>query len=214
MNAYIRPEHLETPASLQASSELRQLLEITRDKQAPLQTEFVSIDDFTYGDPIIWNWGEGAYLRIGKFCSIAVNVQLVMGGNHRSDWGTTYPFNDLLPAFSHIKGHPATKGNILIGNDVWLASDSKIMSGVTIGNGAIVAANALVVSGTNIEPYSIYGGVPAKRIGYRFSQDLIDRFQEMAWWDWSLDKLVDAIPLLQSDRFDELYTYYLKNVKA
>lgn len=191
---------------MQKLYELEQLRDSLRERQAQNTCSYVKIGDFTYGDPHISSWGEGTTLTIGKFCSIASNVQILLGGNHRTDWTTTYPFNALMPSYRYIKGHPSSNGNVVIGNDVWLASDVKIMSGVTIGDGAVIAANALVT--TNVEPYSIYGGVPAKKIGSRFSNEVVKILLDMKWWDWSLEQLVDAIPLLQSEQFDRLAKYY------
>jgi acetyltransferase-like isoleucine patch superfamily enzyme len=131
-----------------------------REKMKIYENALVSIGDFTYGKPVIRQWGEGAKLTVGKFTSIASGVVIMLGGNHRPDWGTTYPFNVLLPSFSHIKGHPATDGDVVIGNDVWIGTDAKIMSGVTIGDGAVVAANAVVTK--DVAPYSIVGGGTGK----------------------------------------------------
>jgi acetyltransferase-like isoleucine patch superfamily enzyme len=93
------------------------------------------IGEFTYGVPQIFDWQEGARLIIGKFCSIADNVKIFLGGEHRTDWITTFPFsakefNDLFPEAKKIKGHPKTKGDVIIGNDVWIGYDAIILSGV------------------------------------------------------------------------------------
>ena len=126
----------------------------------------VKVGDYTYGlfDPK--EFEDGTKLTIGKFCSIAENVTFIMGGEHRADFASTYPFNVLVKNFNYIKGHPRSKGDITVGNDVWIGFNSKILSGVTIGDGAIVGANSLVVK--DIEPYAIYAGNPAKFIRYRF----------------------------------------------
>ncbi len=166
------------------------------------------IGDFSYGTPCIRAWGEGARLIIGKFCSIASGVTIMLGGDHRVDWNSTYPFNALLPeTFSSITGHPFSKGDVQIGNDVWIASDAKIMSGVTIADGCIVGANALVTKDVP-EPYTVVGGVPAKRLKRRFSRTAIRRLCEMRWWDWEDRDIVAAIPLLQSSDIDGLWSYY------
>ena len=122
----------------------------------------VEIGDFTYGFPIVRSWGEDARLKIGKFCSIGGNVKIYLGGNHHTDWCTTYPFNVLLKdQYPGIDGEvAATKGDVIIGNDVWLADDVTIMSGVTIGDGAVIMNGAVVTM--DIPPYSIAGGVPAR----------------------------------------------------
>lgn len=106
------------------------------------ESENVEIGDFSYGYPDIQQYG--GKLKIGKFCSFAPNVKIMLGGEHRTDWCTTYPFNALMPEFSYIDGHPFSKGDITIGNDVWIGSDVTILSGVTIGDGSVIAANACV----------------------------------------------------------------------
>ena len=85
----------------------------------------------------ILSWGENTKLKIGKFCSIADNVTIFLGGEHRNDWVSTYPFNALLKNYEHIEGHPKSKGDVIIGNDVWIGSRVVILSGVKIGDGAI-----------------------------------------------------------------------------
>ena len=150
------------------------------------------------------SWGEGAKFYIGSFCSIADNVQLFLGGNHRTDWVTTYPFGHInKDVFGwHGDGHPATKGDIVIGNDVWLGSGCTIMSGVTIGDGAVVAANAKVVK--DVPPYAIVGGNPAKVIKRRFTEEQISALLLNPWWKKSDQEIQELIPLLCSDNINEL----------
>lgn len=172
--------------------------------------EYVDVGDFTYGNPIILSWGEGSKLNIGKFCSIADNVTIFLGGEHRSDWITTYPFNMLLKSFEHIQGHPKTKGDVIIGNDVWIGKGAVILSGITIGDGAVVGAESLVTK--DVEPYSIVGGNPAKHLKYRFDKRTIKKLLEIKWWDKELGEIGSIIPLLQSKNVSELTkTYSDKN---
>lgn len=152
---------------------------------------------FTYGTPTIRTWGENAVLRIGKFCSIAQNVTVFLGGEHRPDWVTTYPFNALVPALSYIPGHPRTKGDVVIGNDVWLGDGATILSGVRIGDGAVVGARALVTK--DVPPYGIVGGNPAKLLRYRFEPEVVSRLLGLRWWDWVLADIEAAVPLLLND---------------
>jgi acetyltransferase-like isoleucine patch superfamily enzyme len=177
--------------------EFEALREQLRREQGAYVNENITVGDFTYGIPKIRSCGEGAKLSIGKFCSIGENVTIMLGGEHRPDWNTTYPFNVFLDNFSDIKGNPATKGDVTIGNDVWIASGAKIMSGVTIGDGAVIGANALVTK--DVEPYDIVGGVPAKSIKKRFSKEKVKVMLEMQWWNWPDQKIVEAVPYLQSN---------------
>lgn len=151
------------------------------------------IGRWTYGRPEV-SAGHEAALTIGSFCSFATGVKIVLGGEHRTDWITTYPFNILFPDAAHYEGHPASKGAITIGHDVWVGQDACIFSGVNIGNGAVIAARSVVRR--SVAPYSIVGGNPAERLVYRFDQETIQALQEIAWWDWPLPKIKEAWPLL------------------
>lgn len=165
----------------------------------------MEIGAFTYGNPEIKFFEKDTSLRIGKFCSIADHVTLFLGGEHRSDWVTTYPFNKLAPEFSHITGHPRTKGDIVIGNDVWIGYGANVLSGVQIGDGAIIGARALVSK--DVPPYAIVGGNPAKLLKYRFSPEIISQFLTIKWWDWDTDKLSQAIPLLLQDDLEAFFRF-------
>jgi virginiamycin A acetyltransferase len=160
-----------------------------------------SIGKYSFGYPKVKTWGENATLKIGNFCSIAPGVNIVLGGEHRVDWVTTYPFNAILREYRHIKGHPATKGDITIGNDVWIGMNATILSGVTIGDGAVIGANSLVTN--DIEPYTIVGGNPAKPIRKRFDQQTIDKLLKIRWWDWDIEKIKKTVPDLLSNQVEE-----------
>ena len=146
---------------------------------------------YTYGCPTVHTWGDDAYkFTVGKFCSIGTNVNVYRNGNHNTNWVSTYPFGhihtDVFSAFDG-HGHPTSKGDIIIGNDVWIADNVVIMSGVTIGDGAIIANNSHVVK--DVPPYSLVGGNPATFIKYRFSPDQIDDLLKIQWWDWEDQKI-------------------------
>lgn len=165
------------------------------------------IGDYTYGNPSVLFENEDANLTIGKFCSIADNVTIFLGGNHRTDWITTYPFNVLnsyFPEVSHIDGHPATKGGVIIGNDVWVGMNVVIMSGVSVGDGAVIAAGSVVSK--NIGDYEIWGGSPSRLLKKRFSEETIKELQELKWWDWEISVIKERISLLCSDNIDFLKT--------
>ena len=157
----------------------------------------------TYGNPIIHSWGENAKLVVGNFCSIASNCNVYLGGNHRTDWVTTYPFGhinqNIFNNFNGV-GHPSTKGDVIIGNDVWIGDNVTIMSGVTIGDGAVIANKSHVIK--NVEPYSIVGGNPAKLIKKRFTKEQIDKLLEIKWWNWDDSKINIFTPLLCNQDID------------
>ena len=165
------------------------------------------IGNYTYGHPKVIFENENANLYIGKFCSIAAGVKIFLGGNHRADWITTYPFShipNIFPEASNILGHPSTKGDVIIENDVWIGDSAMIMSGVTIGNGAVIGANAVVAK--NVGSYEIWAGNPAKFIKKRFSEDEIAMLQQIKWWDRDIEIIRNNVDLLCSDKINLIKT--------
>lgn len=165
---------------------------------------------YTYGqENIRVKWGQYADVKIGKFCSIAQNVTVYLGGGHRVDRLTTYPFGTIHQnVFNKFdgSGHPQTRGDIVIGNDVWIADNVTIMSGVRIGSGAVIAAGSHVVQ--NVKPYSVVGGNPAQLYYYRFSQDIIKKLLQLKWWDLDDDTINDISPLLCSGDYEKLFQMF------
>lgn len=147
----------------------------------------------------------GDQLIIGKFCMIASDVKFIMNGaNHLTKALSTYPFaifgNGWEKAMDH-KSYPQ-KGDIIIGNDVWIGYNATIMAGVTVGDGAIIAANATVVK--DVEPYSIVRGNPAQEIKKRFSKETISKLLEIQWWDWDLERITKNVQNLTGNEVAEL----------
>nr|WP_232001514.1 Vat family streptogramin A O-acetyltransferase [Proteiniphilum saccharofermentans] len=157
----------------------------------------------------------GDKLIIGKFCAIGSNVQFIMNGaNHKMDGISTFPFNIFGRNWSVITPTPEQlpfKGNTVIENDVWIGYKATIMPGVNIGNGAIIAAHSVVTK--DVEPYSIVGGNPAKLIRKRFTDEQIKKLLDIAWWNWNIEKITSALPLIVNGDIRKLEEFY-KSSKA
>ena len=176
-----------------------------------LDGELFDIGAYTYGIPNVIHWDESTHLHIGRFCSIANDVTIMLGGNHRTDWVTTYPFNVLsnpFPTASSITGHPATKGDVWIGNDVWIGLGATILSGVHSGDGAVIGAHAVVTK--DVAPYAIVVGNPGRMIKKRFDEETISALLEIAWWNWDEKRVNDATPLLCSSNIQTFINHYGK----
>lgn len=165
-----------------------------------------NIGDWTYGSPTILSWGEGASLKIGRFCSIANGVEIMLGREHRTDWVTTYPFNVLCEQAQHFTGHPKSKGDVVVGNDVWIGNKALILSGVKIGDGAVIGAGSIVTK--DVAPYAIVAGNPAKLCRFRFDTQTITELLQIAWWDWPYEKIMEAWPLLLSSNVCDFIRIY------
>jgi acetyltransferase-like isoleucine patch superfamily enzyme len=139
-----------------------------------------------------------AQVRIGNFCAIAEDAQFVLGGEHRTDWVTTFPLRE------HLLGKPLdgpfAKGDIIVRNDVWIGYSATILSGVTIGNGAVVGTSAVVAK--DVRPYAIVVGNPAREVRRRFTDEQIDALENIAWWDWPDEKIASYAELLCSPNID------------
>jgi acetyltransferase-like isoleucine patch superfamily enzyme len=166
---------------------------LTRDVLGPLGYQ---AGDFTYGVPAVWRWNEPATLVIGKYCSLSVHIEILLGGNHRPDFVTTYPFSAIAdwPEARNIEGHPSSNGDVRIGNDVWIGMGALILSGVTIGDGAVIAARAVVAR--DVPSYAMVAGNPASIVRMRFSDDVIQQLLRLRWWDWEFERVRRYIPLL------------------
>ncbi|MDU5336318.1 CatB-related O-acetyltransferase [Enterococcus sp.] len=146
-------------------------------------------------------------LIIGKFCSIACGATFIFNSaNHRQSSLSTYTFPLFYEEWQVDKSQVASawdnKGDIVIGNDVWIGYEATILSGVEIGDGAIIGAKAVVTK--DVPPYSVVGGVPAKQIKQRFDSETIQRLRQLKWWDWPHEKIRQAIPYLKNGNIDRL----------
>jgi len=155
------------------------------------------IGDHTYGKPRVVSRGEGTSLMIGKYCSIATDVIIFLGSEHRTEWISTYPFPFLWNEAKSIKGHPSTKGDVVIGNDVWIGFGATILSGVTIGDGAAIGACSVVTR--DVPSYAIAAGNPAQVIRYRFNEETIQKLLQIRWWNWPDEKVKENVRLICSD---------------
>lgn len=149
----------------------------------------------------------GDKLIIGKFCQIGAGVEFVMNGaNHQMNAVSTFPFY-IVEGFNQevpLKQDMPLKGDTIVGNDVWIGQNVTILPGVHIGDGAIIGADSVV--GSNVGPYTIVVGNPAKPVRKRFDDELVDMLLKFKWWDKSVDEINELIPLLTSGD--------LKKVKA
>jgi acetyltransferase-like isoleucine patch superfamily enzyme len=167
----------------------------------------VTIGKYTYGfDKVrVW-WGEMANISIGKFCSIALDgVEFYCGGKHHNEWITTYPFGHIHQnIFNTVDGsnHPTTKGDISIGNDVWIGNFVKIFSGVTIGDGACIAAYSVITK--DVPPYTVFAGNPGQPRKKRFSDEDIEFLLRLKWWDLPEHEINMIVPILSSTDISKL----------
>jgi virginiamycin A acetyltransferase len=166
--------------------------------------DFENVENFEKNVKYLFDF-TGDKLIIGKFCMIASNVQFIMnGGNHLTNALTSYPFAIFGNGWENAmngKSYP-NKGDINVGNDVWIGYNATIMAGVTVGDGAIIATNSTVIR--DVEPYSIVGGNPANLIKKRFNDEKISKLLALKWWDWDIDKITRNIQNLTSNDLDKL----------
>lgn len=146
-------------------------------------------------------------LVIGKFCSIACGAKFIFtSANHTLKSLSTYPFPIFFEEWgldsANITGAWDKKGDIVIGNDVWIGYEAVILSGVTVGDGAIIGARAVVTK--DVPPYAIVGGIPARCIRRRFDEETVTKLRELKWWEWSDEKIKENLSAIQSGRINEL----------
>lgn len=179
-----------------------------------IQNPNITVGDFTMyndfvNDPVLFEKNNVLYqypinhdkLKIGKFCSIACGAKFLFNSaNHTLSSISTYPFPLFFEEWNLLKENVTqawdNKGDIIIGNDVWIGYEAVILAGVTIGDGAIIGTRAVVTK--DVEPYTIVGGIPAKPIRKRFSDEMISVLQEIKWWDWPEHKIKENLQAIQS----------------
>ncbi|MDR6635157.1 virginiamycin A acetyltransferase [Phyllobacterium sp. 1468] len=148
----------------------------------------------------------GDKLIIGKFCALAKGVRFIMNGaNHKLSGISTYPFQIFGNGWEKVMPRPGDlpyKGDTIVGNDVWIGYEALIMPGVRIGNGAIVSSRSVVT--TDIPPYTIVGGNPAKAIKSRFEPDVVNKLEALAWWEWPAEKISRNLQHIVSADVDAL----------
>lgn len=176
--------------------------------------DYTIYNDFV-ADPLLFEKNNVLYhypihrekLIIGKFCSIACGTKFLFNcANHTLKSLSTYTFPLFYEEWELEKSNITTawdnKGDIVIGNDVWIGYEAVIMAGVHIGDGAIIAARAVVTK--DVPPYTIVGGTPAKEIRKRFDAEVIEQLLIQKWWDWSTDKIHQCLPYIAEGKLDEL----------
>ena len=197
----------------------------TGDKQtvylnAVIKDPLIEVGDYTIyndfvADPLLFEKNNVLYhypihrekLIIGKFCSIACGTKFLFNcANHTLKSLSTYTFPLFYEEWELEKSNITTawdnKGDIVIGNDVWIGYEAVIMAGVHIGDGAIIAARAVVTK--DVPPYTIVGGTPAKEIRIRFDTEVIQQLLKLKWWDWSTNKIRQCLPHIAEGKLDEL----------
>lgn len=186
-----------------------------------ISNPFIEVGDYTIyddfvNDPrdfernnVLYHYPEcnGDRLKIGRFCSIGCGARFIFNAaNHSLKSLSTYPFPIFFEEWEldveKVNTAWDNKGNIVVGNDVWIGYEAVIFAGVTIGDGAIIGTRAVVTK--DVPPYTIVGGVPAKPIRKRFSDEAIKQLQKLEWWNWNEEKIAHNIAAIQSGNLKEM----------
>lgn len=157
-----------------------------------------SAGPYTYGEPDVVFIQQGAVCRVGSYCSIAGKVTIFLGGEHRTDTVSSYPFYERDGVSSTPNAY--AKGDVTIGSDVWIGQGATILSGVTVGDGAVIGAYALVAS--DVPPYAVAVGNPAQVVRYRFNKRQIRQLLEVRWWEWERGRVEQFAGMLSEDDID------------
>tara|TARA_R110002073_G_scaffold88327_2_gene209687 strand:- start:81 stop:626 length:546 start_codon:yes stop_codon:yes gene_type:complete len=160
----------------------------------------------------IITWSDQYKVHLGKYNSIGRDCNFFLHANHRADWVTTTsqllgPVTPEIAEMHMNMGHPTCKGDIKVGNDVWIGATSTIMSGITIGDGAIIGAGSMVTK--DVPPFAIVAGNPSKIVKYRFTEEQIEKLLQISWWDWEEDKIKDNAMSMWSSNIDDFIIKFL-----
>ena len=206
-------------------TDTKKLYPRTRDKQTVylknvITDPAITVGDYTMyndfvNDPVGFEKNNVLYhypinrdrLIIGKFCSIACGAKFLFNSaNHTLSSLSTYPFPLFFEEWGLEKRNVAeswdNKGDIVLGNDVWIGYEAVIMAGVTIGDGAIIGARAVVTK--DVPPYTVAGGIPAKPIKKRYPEETIAALSELKWWDWPENRIAQNLHAIQAGQLNEL----------
>ncbi len=159
----------------------------------------------SYGRVQVKKFGNDGRLYIGAYSSFASGVQILLGGEHRTDWVTTYPFSQMDHRLRTVKGHPASRGDVRIGSDVWVGREAMILSGVTIGDGAVIGARSVV--SRDVPPYGVASGNPATLRRTRFPPEQVERLLAAQWWSWPRAEIDAAMPKLLNGDIESFLAY-------
>lgn len=185
--------------------ESRRLL-LTEQKLPPAY----KIGKWSYGTPTVLRWRSNQILEVGKFCSFAEDTVIMLGGEHHSEFVSTFPFGHFFDE-KYSNNHEWTRGDVRIGNDVWIGRGARILSGVTIGDGAIVGAQCVVAK--DIPPYAVVVGNPARVIRKRFDEKTIEALLRIRWWDWPDEKIRICVPELMSSNINDFIQQHDRTTK-
>jgi virginiamycin A acetyltransferase len=162
----------------------------------------IEVGAYSYGRPLLLGHDNTpeTHVRIGRYCSLAHGVRILLRANHPLAGASTYPLEQI------VLGEEATdfarsRGPVHIGHDVWIGYEALILGGVTIGNGAVIGARAVVTR--DVPPYGIVAGNPARLLRHRFDDATIARLEQIRWWDWPADRVRKHAALLSQGPIDE-----------
>jgi virginiamycin A acetyltransferase len=173
--------------------------------EMPFPLEKVLVGNYSYGALKVFSFSTtDEMLKIGSFCSIAPNVKFILGGRHHLNHFSTYPFKANLQKINES----VSKGSIIVEDDVWIGTDTVILSGITIAKGTVIGAGSVITKSTL--PYSIVGGNPASLIRYRFSEDLIDKLMQINMSSLTSDFIINNIELFYENLNSNIVEFLIK----